>query len=81
MAYMMTCGHNSDDEDGCPFDCPGSKKLFEVEKAEPELDPEEIVARSKARHPELEPEEEPEEEPKKKVIKKEPEEASNEEEW
>lgn len=40
MAYMMTCGHNSDDENECPFGCPGSKKLFEVGKSESEEEPE-----------------------------------------
>lgn len=59
MAYMMTCGHNSDDEDGCPFDCPGSKKLYEVEKSKPEYEP--------GGKPEAFEEEEPEEKPKKKA--------------
>lgn len=43
---MMTCGHNSDKEDECPFECPDSKKLFEVgveseEKPEIVVEPEE----------------------------------------
>lgn len=58
MAYMMTCGHNSDDEDGCPFDCPGSKKLFEVGKSEPEESVEMLQNDLEA---EASPEEEPEE--------------------
>ena len=32
--YVMTCGHNSDKKDECPFGCPDSKKLFEVGKVE-----------------------------------------------
>lgn len=48
MKYMMTCGHNSDDENECPFGCPDSKKLFEVgveseEKPEIEVEPEEAI--------------------------------------
>ena len=47
MKYMMTCGHNSDNADECPFGCPGSKKLFEVEKGEPEEEPKEKPEKEK----------------------------------
>lgn len=42
MAYMMTCGHNSDSKDTCPYECPDSVALFRVSdgKLNPELEKE-----------------------------------------
>lgn len=39
VAFLMTCGHMSEDRDKCPYECPDSKVLesaiVEVESVEP----------------------------------------------
>ena len=36
MRYMMTCGHNSNNANKCPFKCPKSKMLIDLEEQEKE---------------------------------------------
>ena len=36
MRYMMTCGHNSNNANKCPFKCPKSKSLIDLEEQQQE---------------------------------------------
>ena len=41
--YLMTCGHTSNSEDKCPFDCPGVTKLHDYDsKGQLVPEPEEV---------------------------------------